>query len=462
MLTIQWTPNLSVNIPNVSHQSFFRCATLIYMDEQKVLEKEAEKNSSLQTISKWKKFFSKKVITIFVAIALALLLLIVIKPQKTPPPFVSKDQANYHDNKQGNGLFGQCEGKGTSKLNTFPLDPKDIELIVPMGRVQDSHVTPTDHQYIIPKDPKSGSLVTDNPKKYEIKAPAKGFIVNIELFKEPVEAAYRKDPYQENYLVVFEHSCDFYTRLIHIDTLSDKVNSSFSFKNPNDQHPYASVRIPVEEGEVIGTVGPHSFDFQIMDATVKNTDILMPENIDWFSSYTVDTFDYLSAALHSQLLQKNLRKTEPLGGKVGYDKDGTLLGNWFKVGRNKNNREEYWTNNLSIVYDHIDETQIRVSFGDFAGFPEAYGVKGNTPNPASVSSEVIKYELVKFDYHDSSGKVWDTIHYVEGLTAKNTSEMAGVVLFQLLENRKLKVETFPGKSASQVLGFTPNAQTYER
>src|SRR3990167_5774994 len=237
--------------------------------------------------------------------------------------------------KTGIGLFGQqCQGEGFQKLKTFPIDPQNIELITPMGRVQDSHVTPTDHQYIIPIGTLGGSLVTDNPRKYPIKAPADGYIINIEVFKQPIEEQYRKDPYQENYLVVFEHSCDFYTRLIHIDTLSDKVNSSFSFKNPNDQHPYASVRIPVEEGEVIGTVGPHSFDFQIMDATVKNTDILMPENIDWFSSYTVDTFDYLSAALHSQLLQKNLRKTEPLGGKVGYDKDGTLLGNWFKVGRN--------------------------------------------------------------------------------------------------------------------------------
>ena len=421
MLTIQWTPNLSVNIPNVSHQSFFRCATLIYMDEQKVLEKEAEKNSSLQTISKWKKFFSKKVITIFVAIALALLLLIVIKPQKTPPPFVSKDQANYHDNKQGNGLFGQCEGKGTSKLNTLP---KALSF--------SKHAT---------------------------------FVVNIELFKEPVEAAYRKDPYQENYLVVFEHSCDFYTRLIHIDTLSDKVNSSFSFKNPNDQHPYASVRIPVEEGEVIGTVGPHSFDFQIMDATVKNTDILMPENIDWFSSYTVDTFDYLSAALHSQLLQKNLRKTEPLGGKVGYDKDGTLLGNWFKVGRDPNKRDEYWTQNLSIVYDHIDESQIRISLGNFDGYPKAFGIRGNTPDPKDVtkSSGIVKYELMKFDYYQPDGSKWDTISYVSGLTAKNTSEMAGVVLFELQNDGKLKLEVFPRvNSADQVTDFTSKALIYER
>ena len=364
----------------------------------------------------------------------------------------------------GNGLYGRCEGSGTTKLATFPLDPKDIELITPMGRVQDSHVTPTDHQYIIPKETKGGSIITSEPKKYPILAPTDGFIVNVELFKEPVENSYKKDPYANNYLVVFEYSCDFYTRLIHIDTLSDKVNSKLKFDNPNSQHPYAHPRIAVKEGEVIGTVGPHSFDFQIMDVGNPDENILSPKNIDPWTPVTVDTFDYVSDSLKAELLKKNLRKKEPLGGKIGYDSVGTLLGNWFKVGRDPNKREEYWTQNLSIVYDHIDETQIRVSLGEFNGYPKAFGVIGNSPDPKDVtkSSGVIKYELVRPDYYDSSGKVWDTIHFVENLVAKNTEDLAGVVLFELQADGKLKVETFPGKSAAQVSTFTTKALIYER
>lgn len=364
----------------------------------------------------------------------------------------------------GSGLFGRCEGKGTTKLTTFPLDPKEIELIIPMGRVQDSHVTPTDHQYIIPKETLGGSIVTDEPEKYQIKAPFDGFITNIELFKEPVESAYRKDPYRENFLVVFEYSCDFYTRLIHIDTLSDKVSSSFKFDDPNSQHPNAYPRIAVKAGDVIGTVGPHSFDFQIMDTTKQNKNILSPQNIDPWTPVTVDTFDYVSDSLKVELLPKNIRTKEPLGGKVGYDKEGTLMGNWFRVGRNKEKMGEYWTEELSIVYDHIDESQIRVSLGDFGGYPKAFGVKGNTPDPKDLnkSSGVIKYELVKFDYHDGSGKIWDTIHFAPGLVAKNTDEQAGVVLFELQSDGRLKVETFPGKFADQVSGFTSKALIYER
>ena len=196
----------------------------------------------------------------------------------------------------------------------------------------------------------------------------------------------------------------------------------------------------------------------------KNTEIISPENIDSLSSYTVDTFDYVSDALKSQLLAKNLRQKVPLGGKIGYDVEGTLLGNWFKAGRDKNKREEYWAQNLSVVYDHIDESQLRISLGDFGGYPKAFGVKDNTPDPQEVTtnSGVMVYELVPFDYYDAAGNRWDTIHYVDGLTALNMSDVAGVVLFELVDEKTLKVEAFPGKTKSQVSGFTTQAQMYER
>ena len=376
--------------------------------------------------------------------------------------FVYNAQRNYKQS-GSQGLYGKCEGKGTTKLNTFPLEPKDIELIVPMGRVQDSHVTPTDHQYIIPKEAVR-SIVTDNPGKYQIKAPFNGYIVNVELFKEPVEKAYRNQSYRDNYLVVFEYSCDYYARLIHIDTLSEKVSSSFKFDNPDSQHPSASLRFPVKEGEVIGTVGPHSFDFQIMDTTNPDKSFIGPQNIDPWTPVTVDTFNYLSDSLKSELLAKNLRTRPPLGGKVGYDEKGTLLGNWFKVGVPKQRQGEYWVNELSLVYDHIDESQIRVSLGDFGGHPKAFGVKGNLPDPKDVTknSGIIKYELYRHDYYDLAGNLWDQVNFVPNLVSKNTNDLAGTVLFELLDDGKLRVETFPGKTADQISGFTDKAIIYER
>lgn len=78
------------------------------------------------------------------------------------------------------------------------------------------------------------------------------------------------------------------------------------------------------------------------------------------------------------------------------------------------------------------------------------------------NSGKITYELVKFGYYDSSGKEWDMVRYVLDLVAQNKDEQAGVVLFELVEDNKLKVEVFPGKTKDQVSGFTSQALKYER
>ncbi|MBI1970282.1 hypothetical protein HYS47_00895 [Candidatus Woesearchaeota archaeon] len=376
---------------------------------------------------------------------------------------VPEQQQQNWRKEQRTGLLGQsCEGAGSSKIDTFPLDVENIELITPMGRVQDSHITPTDHQYIIPKGTASGSIVTDEPTKYEIKAPADGYIINVELFRETVEEEYRKDAYQDNYLVFFEHSCTFYTRLIHIDTLSPAILSKVTFKNPESQHPYGSARTPVKKGEVIGTVGPHSFDFQIMDMDAKNS-FISPDNTEPWTLYTVDTFDYLAEPLRTELLKKNIRTTAPLGGRVNYDLDGTLQGNWYKNGRRPYDGS-HWKEELSVVHDFIDDSQIRVALGNFDGYFRAFGVKGNAPKPETVTpaSGMIMYELVPFEYYDQSGKMWDAIQYQQGLTAKNEELVFGVVVFQLVDATTLKMEAFPGKTANHVNGFTERAAMYKR
>ena len=42
------------------------------------------------------------------------------------------------------------------------------------------------------------------------------------------------------------------------------------------------------------------------------------------------------------------------------------------------------------------------------------------------------------------------------------SSYEGVVLLQMLENRLLKVEVFPGNTSSEIEKFTSNATIYER
>src|SRR3989344_5259541 len=369
------------------------------------------------------------------------------------------------------GLFGEeCEGSGSFKFKTFPLDAEDVEAIIHMGRVQDSHVTPTDHQYIHPKGIKSGSMVTDNPEQYEIRAPADGYIISVELFREPIEEAYKNQEYSDNYLVIIGHSCTFYSEMIHIDTLKPEILSQISFQSPDSQHPFGRGRVPVKEGEVIGTVGARSFDFFITDTEV-DLNYIDPGhysgNFQPWKTHVVDTFDYLEEPLRSQLLKKDIRKVEPYGGKIDFDAEGRLSGNWYLDWNPEKVEEiirEYWTKELSIVYDHIDPSQIRISLGEFGGYPRAHGVAGNAPDPAEISVEdgIIKYELVRFDYYDKDGNKWDAFSYAEGIHAKNSEEAQGVVLLEMIEPRKLKVEVFPYVNPSEVTGFTEDALIYER
>lgn len=96
-----------------------------------------------------------------------------------------------------------------------------------------------------------------------------------------------------------------------------------------------------------------------------------------------------------------------------------------------------------------------VSNGDFDGRPRQFGVVGNGPDPAKISAQdgVVKYELVYAPFN-SNGTPIEPGPQMRGAQ--------GVLLVQLVEVRKLKIETFPGKSAKEVTAFTPMSRFYER
>ena len=98
-------------------------------------------------------------------------------------------------------------------------------------------------------------------------------------------------------------------------------------------------------------------------------------------------------------------------------------------------------------------------------YSKQYGAKGNSPNPVNVdlSSGLVKYELVEFEYVDGNGNTWDARSYSSGIKVRNIdNQNRGVILVQLLENNKLKVEIVPDKTSSQVSGFTNKAKVYYR
>ena len=349
-----------------------------------------------------------------------------------------------------------CEGTGPRRLGASPIALEDLQKILPMGLMSPVHITPTDHQYwhtagyFGPEDDKTGL------DRFNIYAPADGFIVEIETVAGFVD-----------YRVVIEHSCNFYTIFIHIDKLSEKVLSSVK-EEDGSAETHAWPRIPVKEGEAIGTIGIGKFDFSVVDEGITLQGFANPESYkgEPWKIHTAGTFDYYDEPLRSMLLGKNVRAAEPFGGRIDYDIGGKLIGSWFRENTNGYRglgNVNYWESHLSIVYDALDPGHIVVSAGDFGGEARQYGVKGNSPDPKDIGAEsgIIKYELVPYDYYAGSGK-WDGIGFATNLKARNADEIRGVALFQLIGNGKLKAEFFPGKIGSQVQGFTGNAVNYER
>lgn len=131
---------------------------------------------------------------------------------------------------------------------------------------------------------------------------------------------------------------------------------------------------------------------------------------------------------------------------------GRIGGNWFLEGTSsfvQNSRP------LAIVYDHIEGHGIFIADGSpmrdvpghqDPGRPDIWWVKDNAPHPESIGAEdgIVAWELVF------------------PRTTQPDPAVQGVMLVQMFEPGRIRVETFRGVTADQVTGFTPAARIYER
>lgn len=352
-----------------------------------------------------------------------------------------------------------CDGTGQRQLVASPMRLEDTAMILPLGLMVGAHVTPIDHQYFSPAD-------FGSPRDaYEVYAMADGYITQIQRRSVNVDTGMSK---KEEFRYTFEHSCTFFTYFDLVTSVAPEILSQAPDLQKTD---YANVRIPVKAGQVVGRIGGQTLDTAVYNLEKQLPGFVTPSLYEFepWKVFTDAIYEYYPEPLRSQLLAKSPRQATPRGGKIDYDVDGKLVGNWFREGTNGyagTDRHRYWTGHLAIVYDAYDPTQIQLSFGDFGGQTKQFGATGNAPDPATVSpaSGVVTYELEQYQYIDTqSGQHWDRRSLAPGgLRAENFALVQGTVLFQLLENRRLKMEVFPGKTASQVQGFTPAALIYVR
>jgi hypothetical protein len=352
---------------------------------------------------------------------------------------------------------GRGTGSGAVRFRYAPMRVEDIREITPMGLMVGAHVTPSDHIYLSPQDPEASRF------RYDVFAPADGFVVNIQ-HRVKLDGTSETRREYDDYRVVIEHSATFWSYYDLITRLDETILKRLKAADRErfDRRAGGSpvmTRIPVTAGQVIGQIGGRTLDFGVVNSEQTLSGLLVPEHYlrEPWKIHTVDPFDYFDEPLRSRLLQLNPRTAEPRGGRIDHDVDGRLAGNWFLEGTNgyagAGDPRGYWMGHLAIVYHHVDPKWIIASIGDYEGRPRQFGIKGNGPDPADVgeSDGPIKYELVQIT-RPASPQPFDGAE----------SRVYGVLLAQVLAGRKLKVELFPGQTAVRVLGFTHSARTYER
>jgi len=327
-----------------------------------------------------------------------------------------------------------CRGDAV-EFTYSPVSVSNITDIVPMGRLSDSHVTPTDHGYINTDRSEIFELV------YPVYSPADGQIIDIGAFS-------RKNDFR----VTIWHSCTVSTIYIHLTSIAPEITAETGNLEPGANW-FGSVSVTA--GQQIGTMS-RSVDFSVHDTTVILPGFVTPALYygEAWKIHTVDMFDYFGDLLRNQLRGKSLRTVSPIGGKIDYDIDGRLVGNWFLEGTGgySGGPGDYWLTHLAIAYDHVNPDLIRVSVPN-SGIDDSavcntcfnvYAVKGNAPDPGNVTPDtgIIKYELMGRGFY--------------------SNKSLGVFLVQMLEDRRIKVEVFPSKTSSEVSGFTSVAKIYER
>jgi hypothetical protein len=352
---------------------------------------------------------------------------------------------------QRGGLDRDCKGSGTVQLTHEPMDMKDVSTILPIGTLAGAHVTPIDHLYFYPKD-------MTNRDAAPVYAIADGYIVSYAVRTQKVDNGAAQKP---EYQVYFQHNCDVYTYFDLMTSMEPGLAKQINDKGGKDLH------IAVKSGQLIGRVGAQSLDTAVYNFGLTLKGFVNPDSYktELVKLHTDDFFKYFNDPAKSEMLAKNPRKFTPYGGKIDYDIDGKLVGNWFVTGTNgyagagqrvaDSNGQGYWSSHLAIVPDATHQGLIDISFGDYQGKATQFTAKSGSPDPATISKDsgLVKYEFVSFANPGPS---------LTGSVSVPGTQVVGTVLFQLTDTRALKMEAFPGKTAGQVSGFTTSAKTYER
>ena len=423
-------------------------------------------NQELQP-TKDKKQNKEKILLIVLGLAILLVgtvvaILLVTKKDNKNNNSNQRNSNNQNEVQQGEfarQYSDRCEKKDSVSFTSYPIPMEQLGSIEPLGKVQDGHVTPTDHQYLAPLNSQAADNTTD------VVMPADGKIVEIAAMPAQYIGDRQQQTAPEDHRIVVSFSCQYYSIFIHVHQLAPALKDVVGDLQPNQGK---QVDIKLSAGDKIGKIGGNPVDWTMLDTSKELSGFITPslyQRESW-KIHTIDPTNLFTGDLKDKVIAKSLRSTEPYGGKIDYDQAGKLVGNWFQEGTNGYegvNMERYWDGHLSIAPDYIDANSTVLSIGNWTGKADQFAVKsGPMPEEVSSSTGIVKFELVKRQYIGANGQPWVGSGLVKGIKLSKEGSTVGTVLVQLDGGEKLKLEVFAGKTPNQVSAFTTNARTYTR
>lgn len=429
------------------------------------LQKEpTERNLSASDGSLWHR---RKALIIGLAAAVVILLggivayVVTQKDDTKDRPSNTTQQTNQPARQAQSGFAADYAGVCKERKISFsspPLPMDQLGFIIPMGQMNDGHVTPTDHVYVAP----TNTAAADNT--FDVVMPADGTVVAVSAMPAQYVGDRNQQTAAEDHRLVIAHNCQYYSIFIHVHQLSDALKQAVGTLQPNENK---SVAIELKAGDKLGKIGGSPVDWSLMDVNQKLKGFITPDlyKRESWKIHVIDPISVYSGDLKKQLIAKSLRSAEPYGGKIDYDVAGALIGNWFQEGTNGYegaSMDRYWDGHLSVVPDPLDPTNTVVSIGNWDGKAAQLVVKGKV-DPATVTKAtgLVKYELLSISYL-ANGQPYNGQRPAKDITISQNSTLKGTILFEVGDDEHLKVQVFPGKAASAVSGFTDAARTYER
>jgi hypothetical protein len=233
-----------------------------------------------------------------------------------------------------------------------------------------------------------------------------------------------------------------------------------------------NIDFPVKAGQLVGRIGGQTLDFAVWDTDKPLTGFVVPEHykVESWKLYTVDPLEYYTDDIKTQALAKYLRTPEPRSGKIDYDIDGKLQGNWFQIGTDGyggttgGTGGEYWKSHLAIAPEHLDPTRFVISIGNWQPEASQFTTKTNSPDPATVDvgTGLVKYDLTQINYR-TGGTYWDRVSLPSSpITVEPGPSVLGCFLVQMTGDRELKAEVFKNTSCNSITEFTAAAVQYTR